>query len=123
VDVYGLFLIAFQARAADPRARLSYHLSAPIAWSDSDSALPPLRIAARGFGRFTVSDARLTDGVRCYPLALGGRRSAVLGRDAPRTGFPDFDWRKHRGSASLGLAQGKSGKRREKRLAKLAAFA
>jgi hypothetical protein len=53
---------------------------------------------ARGFGRFKVLDPLLTDGIDCIAIRSRSARSAVIGLDAPRTGFPDFDWNQNRGT-------------------------
>jgi hypothetical protein len=103
--VDGVFTIEFQARAARRRARLSHRVSVPLGGPGPGTGRPWLRIAVRGFGRVRVRDVRLTDGVRDLAPAAGARSRAVIGRDAPSAGYPDFDWAKNRGVWVLALAR------------------
>jgi hypothetical protein len=101
-DLHGIFLIEFQARAASPAARLVHVMSTPVAWRGSPAQLPPLRLAVRGFGRVALDRVVLTDGCRRISLRSGPRRR-ILGRPAPASGYPDFDWSKNRGAWALRL--------------------
>jgi hypothetical protein len=94
-DVDGIFTIEFQAGAAAPRARRVHRLSVPL---DGLPRAGELRLSVRGFGRLRLGDVLLTDGVRSLSPAPGSRRSAVLGKDAPACGYPDFDWTRNKGS-------------------------
>lgn len=95
VDLHGHFLIEFQADAARRRSDRRVVLSAPVGWGGPPSALPRIRIACRGFGRFRVLGFALTDGVRRY--AAPRPRRAALGRPAGK-GFPAFDWARNQGT-------------------------
>lgn len=96
-EIFGLFLVEFRARAARPRARLAYRLSAPVEWRGLPARPPRLRFAARGFGRILVEDVFLTDGMERYAPPFEASGPVALGREAPRQGFPDFDWEENRG--------------------------
>jgi hypothetical protein len=102
-DLHGLFLIEFQAAAARPRAARCHWISTPVDWSGSPSEFPRLRLAVRGFGRVAIEGIFFADGVRTVPA--GPRKAVVLGRDAPRRGYPDFDWRKNRGVLAIRRAR------------------
>ena len=98
-DLHGLFLIEFQAAAAQPKADRCHWLSTPLAWSGTRAELPPLRVTVRGFGPVAIEGVLLTNGVRT--LLLGKRQTVRLGRSALSRGYPDFDWRKNRGVLAL----------------------
>jgi hypothetical protein len=98
-DVHGCFTIAFQSGAARPGAKLRFRFSAPVDAPGPSGEFPRLRVAVRGFGRVRVENPVLTDGVtRIVPGSKSGR---VLGRDARRGTYPDFDWAKDRGTWEL----------------------
>jgi len=97
-EIYTVFLIEFQARAARPHARLIHRLSVPLDWPGPPAPPPRLRICARGYGRFKASDPVLTNGVLSFSVHGWGRGSALLGWAAPRAGFPDFNWTENRDS-------------------------
>jgi hypothetical protein len=97
-DVDGLFMIEFRARSARPRAYITHQLSVPISWSGPPAPMPALRIAVRGFGQVAVSNIRLTNGVTTHTTR---RRKSVLGQNAPRTGFPVFDFQANRGELPI----------------------
>jgi Glycosyl hydrolase family 20, catalytic domain len=92
--VGGLFLIEFQACAAAPRARRVHRIVVPL-----PGRLPPreVRLAVRGFGRVRLGKVRLGDGVTTLRPLAAGRGWRVLGMDASRRGYPDFDWDRNRG--------------------------
>jgi hypothetical protein len=98
-DLHGIFLIEFQAAAAQPGATRFHWLSVPLAWPGGPDPLPNLRLALRGFGPVGIEGALLTDGVRT--VLLGPSRAFVLGRKAPARGYPDFDWKKNRATRAL----------------------
>jgi hypothetical protein len=97
-DLDGIFMIEFRARSAQPRSRVTHRLSVPVPWSGPPHREPALRIAVRGFGQVKVGSARLTDGVRRRYALLGSAKIAIIGKKAPRGGFPDFDWTANRGA-------------------------
>ncbi len=97
-DLHGLFLIEFQAAAAQPRADRFHWISMPVAWSGR-ADLPPLRLAVRGFGMVAIEGVLVTDGV--HSLLLGPARAFRLGRKAPATGYPDFHWKKNRAARAF----------------------
>jgi hypothetical protein len=83
----GRFTIEFRAAAARPRTNLQREFSMPIASSSA-----ALRIAIRGIGRVKISRVELTDGVtRLRPSGWPAARTKMLGRPAPRDGFPELD--------------------------------
>jgi hypothetical protein len=100
-ELDGIFMVEFRSRSAQPRARVKYHLSVPVAWKGAAAGDPALRIAVRGFGQVGVGNVRLTDGTVHRRLGFGRAPAAVIGRRAPRSGFPDFDWQVNRGSRRL----------------------
>ena len=104
-DLDGFFTIEFQARAARRRAKLSHRVSVPLDEPAADAGQSGLRIAVRGFGQVRVRDVLLTDGVECFSPGKGDRTWAVIGKKAPRSGYPDFDWAKNRGEWALTLAR------------------
>jgi hypothetical protein len=93
-DLHGLFLIEFQAAAAQPKAERFHWLSVPLSFTGIPGDSPSLRLAVRGFGRVAVEGLLLTDGVRC--ILCGQPQAFTLGRTAPVRGYPDFDWKKDR---------------------------
>jgi hypothetical protein len=100
-DLHGLFLVEFQARAAQPRADLFSWFSSPLDWDGPAAPFPPLRIAARGFGRFELRQVQLTDGIRHFSTA---QTRVIMGANAPVRGYPDFNWRENRGTVPLGFS-------------------
>ncbi len=95
----GIFTIEFQARAARRPARRSHRVSVSLDGTIPLAGPPWLRIAVRGFGQIRVGNALLTNGVQ----RVLENRARVIGRKAPRSGFPDFDWEKNRGTWVPGL--------------------
>jgi len=95
--------IEFRAEAARPRTRLRREFSVPVAGPGI-----PLRIAVRGLGPVTIAGVELTDGVtRLAPAGWRAARRMVLGRPAPRSGFPDLDWGRDQGGVTLDFGQKK----------------
>lgn len=82
-ELGGRFAIEFRAAAARPRANIRREFSVPV-----DDPAAPLRVAVRGLGRLGLENVTLTDGVTT--LRPRGPRRFVLGRNAPRTGWPEF---------------------------------
>jgi hypothetical protein len=60
--------------------------------------MPALRIVVRGFGQVEVSRIVLKNGPTTYSSR---RRTSVVGRKAPRTGFPNFDFQTNRGALPI----------------------
>lgn len=98
-DLHGLFLIEFQTAAAQPKAERFAWLSVPLPWPGNPDMFPPLRLAVRGFGQVAIEGLLLSDGV--HHLLAGQPRTFKLGRKAPTRGYPDFDWKKNRGTFVL----------------------
>jgi hypothetical protein len=83
----GRFTIEFRAAAARPRANLQREFSVPVG-----SSAAALRITVRGIGQVKISRVELTDGVtRLRPSGWPATRKKILGRPAPRRGFPELD--------------------------------
>ena len=80
-------VIEFRAEAARPRTSIRREFSVPVPGPDA-----VLRIALRGIGRLAIAHVDLTDGARSLRPAAARRRPRILGRKAPREGFPDLDW-------------------------------
>ncbi len=95
---HGRFTIEFRAAAARPHARLQQPFSTPI--DDPDA---PLRIAVRGLGQVAIGNIVLTDGVTSRRLKYP-RRKIVLGRRAPRRGWPELDWERNADEHVLAFA-------------------
>jgi len=74
----------FQAEAAQPRADFTRLFSVPV-----DSVNRVLRISVHGLGQIAISDVVLSNGVILLK-GQGLRKRHVLGRPAPRAGFPDI---------------------------------
>ena len=104
-DLHGLFLIEFQAAAAQPRADRCHWLSVPLAWSGVVRELPALRLALRGFGQAAVEGALLTNGVRT--VLLGRPEGLLLGLRVPARGYPNFDWNKNRTQRAVSVTSGR----------------
>ncbi len=93
--------IEFQARAARPRGGLTREHAAPIAW-DGDPANPPrLRFVLRGVGQVKISAVALTDGVATWRAKLA---RTVLGKPAPKRGWPKVDFARDRDRAKIRFA-------------------
>jgi hypothetical protein len=108
--LHGLYTIEFRAFAARPYASIRHEISVPVtvaglAEAGPGSATPatrPLRLAVRGVGQVAVSHVELTDGVvRLHPSGWLPSRKKILGRPAPRRGFPLVDWTKNQDSKRL----------------------
>jgi Glycosyl hydrolase family 20, catalytic domain len=98
-DLHGLFLIEFQAAAAQPAADRLHWISVPLPGPGGPGTFPPLRLAARGFGPVAIEGMLLTDGGR--HLLAGRTQTVTLGRAAPARGYPDFDWKKNRATLAV----------------------
>ncbi|MFT3868233.1 MAG: family 20 glycosylhydrolase [Nibricoccus sp.] len=76
--------IEFQAEAAQSRTDFRRPFSAPI---DSEKAV--LRISIHGLGQVAIEGIVLTDGVTTL-RPKGVKQRLILGKRAPRAGFPDI---------------------------------
>jgi hypothetical protein len=78
--------------SSDPLAHARGHLSS-------------LRLAVRGLGQVAISHVELTDGVTTL-CSAGWRltQKKILGRPAPRQGFPEFDVERNQGAVALRFA-------------------
>jgi hypothetical protein len=66
---------------------------------------PPLRLAVRGVGQVAISRVELTDGViRQSARGWPPGRKRILGRPAPRRGFPAVDFEKNAGAVTVAFA-------------------
>ena len=83
--------IEFQTRAAQPHGPFIREHAAPVAWEGDPAQMPVLRFVLRGIGQVKLGQVELTDGRTVRPARLPRK---VLGRQAPRRGFPELDWTK-----------------------------
>jgi hypothetical protein len=96
-EIHGRTLIEFRADAARPHARLRREFTVPV-----EGPGTALRIALRGIGRVGISDVQLTDGVVVRrPAGLQAPRVRILGKRAPKGGFPDLDWGRNEDAVAL----------------------
>jgi hypothetical protein len=75
--------IEFRAEAAQPHANITHPFSVPV-----DSAADVLRISVHGLGQVAIQDVVLSNGVTVLKVQ-GLKKRTILGRKAPRSGFPD----------------------------------
>jgi predicted RNA-binding Zn-ribbon protein involved in translation (DUF1610 family) len=83
-ELLGRHTIEFRAEAASPRAGIRRPFSVPVGSPDD-----VLRISVHGLGQVGIERIELTDGVETL-LPPSKRGRTVLGRPAPRHGFPDI---------------------------------
>jgi hypothetical protein len=101
--LHGRMTIEFRANAARPRSAIRREFSVPVAGQQQE-----LRIGVRGIGRVTVANVELTDGVSpMRPAGWPAARQRVLGRPAPRGGFPVPDWERNTGEVVLVFGKNK----------------
>lgn len=82
------FAIEFRADAARPRSAVRQGFAALVEVPELR-----LRIAVRGLGQVRVQGIVLTDGVEeRRPVNLTRAARPVVGKVAPKAGFPDLDW-------------------------------
>jgi hypothetical protein len=85
-ELHARYTIEFRAEAAHPRTDIARPFSTPI-----DDAARPLRLAIRGLGEVAICDVQLTDGVTTLrPAGWPSTAKKILGRRAPKRGFPDI---------------------------------
>jgi len=64
-----------------------------------------LRLAVRGLGQVAISHVELTDGVTTLrPTGWRLTQKKILGRPAPRQGFPELDLERNQGAVALRFA-------------------
>jgi hypothetical protein len=78
------YTIEFRAEAANPRADLRHPFSVPVSGPDG-----VFRISLHGLGQVGIEQLTLTNGVRTL-TSQSKRKRAILGRSAPKHGFPDI---------------------------------
>jgi hypothetical protein len=85
-ELHARHTIEFRAEAATPRTHIARPFSTPI-----DDATRPLRLSIRGLGEVAIRDVILTNGVTSlHPTAWPRTTKKILGRPAPKRGFPDI---------------------------------
>ena len=122
-ELYGRYTIEFRAFAARPRTRIKREFSVPLgpdlvsgpgagagrARSASPTPLAhargygsSVRLAVRGVGQVAISHVELTDGVTTLrPAGWRLTQKKILGRPAPRQGFPELDLERTHGEVPL----------------------
>ncbi len=88
----GCHTIEFQTRAARRRTGMTREHAAPVEWDGLAGRLPRLRLILRGVGQVKVEDLELRDGQVAWRASPA---VAILGRPAPRHGWPNPDWGKN----------------------------
>jgi hypothetical protein len=83
-ELHSRHTIEFRAEAAQPRTNIRRPFSVPISSQDD-----VLRISIHGLGQVGIEQIELTNGVETL-AALPKRKHTLLGRPAPRSGFPDI---------------------------------
>ncbi len=83
--------IEFQGCVARPRSGLIREHGAPVNWEEDRTSFPVLRFVLRGIGQVRIEQVELRRGRIRYKVTL---RKKILGRPAPRKGWPDLDWTK-----------------------------
>ncbi len=88
--------IEFQDRAARRRGDIVREHAAPVAWSGAPAERPRLRLFVRGLGQVRIGSVEWLgpngERVPVGPSNRGPRPWKTLGRPAPRSGWPKFDW-------------------------------
>mgnify|MGYP000381770857 CR=1 FL=1 len=96
--------IEFQGRAARPRGGLIREHAAPVHWTGDVHAFPRLRIVLQGLGRVRIEQIELVHG-RIRHLATvtvtATVKPTMLGRPAPRRGWPEFTWNQNQAVLEL----------------------
>ena len=120
-ELYGRYTIEFRAFAARPRLRIKREFSVPVGRDLVSGPIaavgrvipdaprragdnPPylLRLAVRGLGQVAISHVELTDGVTTLrPAGWRLTQKKILGRPAPRQGFPKLDFNPDQGTVAL----------------------
>jgi glycosyl hydrolase family 20 len=101
--LYGRMALEFRADAARPVTALRREFSVPVPGPDSS-----LRIAVRGVGRIGIANVDLTDGVSVHrPVGWNAASRRMIGRAAPRQGFPSLDWDRNTGAVALAFSKEK----------------
>jgi len=84
-ELHGRHTIEFRAEAATPRTSIQRPFSVPVGTSED-----VLRISVRGLGQVGIEQIELTNGVATLAPSAKPKR-IILGRRAPRHGFPDIN--------------------------------
>jgi hypothetical protein len=121
-ELYGRYTIEFRAFAARSRTRIKREFSVPVgpdlvsgpgfdcsrprrgrsAPGSTTPATGKLRLAVRGIGQVAISHVELTDGVTTLrPAGWRLTQKKILGRPAPRHGFPELDLERDQGAVAL----------------------
>ncbi len=87
-ELFSTFFIEFLAKAAVKKTVLEYPLSIPLIGTKIGQK-PSLRVSVQGFGKLYIRNIRITDGITTHNLRPD---TICLGQDAPKKGFPVFDW-------------------------------
>ena len=125
-ELYGRYTIEFRAFAARPRTRIKREFSVPVgpdlvsgpgatAGRARSASRTPLahargygssvRLAVRGVGQVAISHVELTNGVTTLrPTGWRLTQKKILGRPAPRQGFPELDLERNQGAVALRFA-------------------
>jgi hypothetical protein len=99
----GRMALEFRAEAARPRTDIRREFSVPVPGPGS-----ALRIAVRGLGQVGIANVDLTDGVAVLrPARWTAATRRIIGRPAPRQGFPVLDWETNRGAVLLDFCKEK----------------
>ena len=93
--------IEFQTRAARRKSGIVREHAAPVRWNGDAQNFPRLRIVLRGIGQVKIGQVELGDGRLSWRVA--GHRK-ILGRPAPRSGWPDLDWQRNADAMSCEFA-------------------
>jgi len=101
--LYGRMALEFRAEAARPRTDIRREFSVPVPGPGS-----AFRIAVRGVGQVGIAHIDLTDGVAVLrPARWASATRRIIGRPAPRQGFPVLDWETNRGAVLLDFGKKK----------------
>jgi hypothetical protein len=101
--LYGRMTLEFRAEAARPVTSLRREFSVPVPGPD-----PRLRIAVRGIGSVGIANVDLTDGVSVLrPAGWRASTRRMLGKSAPKSGFPILDWERNTGAVALDFGKKK----------------
>ena len=83
-DLHSRHTIEFRAEAAKPRTNIRRPFSVPVESRDAE-----LRISVHGLGQVGIEQIELSNGIENLTAPSKGKRT-ILGRTAPKRGFPDI---------------------------------
>lgn len=93
-ELRGRYTIEFRALAARPNTPIKRSFGLPLEAEALVGDQPRLRIAIRGLGQVGISHVEAVNGVRSLrPKDWPLREKRLLGKEAPRDGFPLIDMR------------------------------